>query len=142
KLKSDQWRAVGSLYLPVTLIRLWSNKDGDDNLTQKRHDLLHLTMVLLSAICIVASRVTSDNHAEKFLEYMTEYRQELRRLFPDYKCHPNHHMAMHIGQFLKLYGPVHGWWTFPFERVIGMLQRIATNYKPGKWKFYNCDLCR
>ena len=30
------------------------------------------------------------------------------------------------------YGPVHAWWTFPFERLIGLLQRIPTNFQNGK----------
>ena len=34
-------------------------------------------------------------------------------------------------------GPVHGWWTFPFERLIGMLQDVRANYIPGK----DHDMC-
>jgi hypothetical protein len=43
-------------------------------------------------------------------------------------------MAMHLYEYLIRYGPVHAWWTFPFERVIGMLQRIPTNYKLGQYE--------
>ncbi|PIL27816.1 hypothetical protein GSI_10970 [Ganoderma sinense ZZ0214-1] len=31
-----------------------------------------------------------------------------------------------------LFGPVHGWWTFPFERFNGLLQRLNTNSKPNQ----------
>jgi len=34
-------------------------------------------------------------------------------------------------EYLRRFGPVHGWWTFPFERLIGMLERIPTNFKIG-----------
>lgn len=132
KLKSDQWRAVGSLQLPVTLIRLWSMDHPDGLRSQRRHELLNLTMSLLSAIAVGTSRVTSSSNAQEFLSHLIHYRKELRRLFPNYKSHPNHHMAMHIPEYLCLYGPFHGWWAYPFERVIGMLQRVSTNYKPGK----------
>ncbi|KAJ7166892.1 hypothetical protein C8R46DRAFT_899467, partial [Mycena filopes] len=44
----------------------------------------------------------------------------------------NHHFAMHLPAFLLLFGPVHGWWTFPLERLTGKLQRVPTNYKPGE----------
>ena len=27
-------------------------------------------------------------------------------------------MALHLPDYLLLYGPVHSWWTFPFERLI------------------------
>lgn len=132
KLKSDQWRTVGSLYMPISLIRLWYNTNPDDEHSKHRHELLNLTMVLLSAIAVATSRVTSTSNADEFVRLMVIYRQELQRLFPDYDIHPNQHMAMHISEFLSMYGPVHGWWAFPFERMIGMLQRISTNYKPGK----------
>jgi len=64
---------------------------------------------------------------------MQSYLKGLKELFPDYKLCPNHHMALHLHEYILFYGPVHSWWTFPFERVIGMLQRISTNYQPGKY---------
>jgi hypothetical protein len=36
---------------------------------------------------------------------------------------------------LLQYGPVPSWWTFPFERIIGMLQRIPNNGKNGARPF-------
>ena len=33
----------------------------------------------------------------------------------------------HIYEFLDLWGPVYHWWCFPFERLIGSLQRLPTN---------------
>jgi len=127
KLKADEWRSVGALYLPVTLIRLWSQESSG-----RRHELLNLTMLLCSAITIITSRSISTNQGNEYLKFMKMYRQELERLFPEYACCVNHHMAMHVGEFLEMYGPVHGWWTFPFERMIGSLQRMSTNYRPGQ----------
>ncbi len=135
KIKSDQWRSVGSLFLPVTLIRLWSGLDRQPSeQDEQRKGLLRLTMHLCSAIVVATSRSTSDARAEQYLACMTNYRRELARIFPGYACHSNHHFAFHIGELLPMYGPVHGWWTFPFERTIGMLQRISTNYKQGIYK--------
>jgi hypothetical protein len=34
---------------------------------------------------------------------------------------------------LLLFGPMHGWWMFVFERVIGMLQKTNTNDKLGEF---------
>ena len=146
KLKSDQWRTLASLYLPVTLIRLWASPPSGSRskLMARRQRLLNLTMSLTSAIIIATSRETSPHHAEAYLQHMLEYRMELRSLFPEYKCHSIHHMALHLDEFLCMYGPVHGWWTYPFERVIGMLQRIPVNYKNGEWSLgwicINADL--
>ena len=62
---------------------------------------------------------------------MQAYLNNIKRLFPEYKLRPNHHMALHLHGYLRLFGPVHAWWTFPFERVIGMLQRTPHNSKIG-----------
>ncbi|KIM85947.1 hypothetical protein PILCRDRAFT_26999, partial [Piloderma croceum F 1598] len=62
----------------------------------------------------------------------TIYIQELQNLHPEATRCTNQHMAMHIYDFLLLFGPVHSWWCFPFERLIGQLQRITNNHKYGK----------
>ncbi|KAJ7153126.1 hypothetical protein C8R43DRAFT_832523, partial [Mycena crocata] len=130
KLKADQWRTLGTVYMPITLIRLWSaSEEGSD-----RRELLALTMDLVSAVLLASSRVTSQSNADACRQYLLSYRVRLQALFPQYKCHPNHHLALHIPEFLMLFGPVHGWWTFPFERMNGKLQRISTNYKPGQYE--------
>ncbi|KAG2048976.1 hypothetical protein BDR06DRAFT_975564 [Suillus hirtellus] len=43
-------------------------------------------------------------------------------------------MAIRWGMSHSLlrYGPMHGWWMFPFERVIGGLQKTNMNYKIGE----------
>ncbi|KAJ7711815.1 hypothetical protein B0H16DRAFT_1231072, partial [Mycena metata] len=127
KLKADQWRVLGTVYMPLTLVRLWSNSDP----ASVQRQLLDLTMDLVSAVILAASRETSVSTAEAYHRYMLSYRAGLQKLFPDYDCLPNHHMALHITECLLLFGPVHGWWTFPFERLIGTLQRIPTNYRQG-----------
>jgi len=136
KLKSDEWWTLGALNLPVMLIRLWTSTNPQDERKKQRQELLHLTMLLFSAIAIATTRVTSKTHRDEYLSHMVQYRQELKRLFPDYEHCANHHVAFHIPEFMAYYGPVHGWWSYPFERMIGMLQRISTNHKPG-----GCSFC-
>lgn len=129
KLKADEWRTLGCLNLPISLVRKWSDTE--------RAELLHLTMLLMTAITLATSQVTSEAHSILYINRMVEYRRELQRIFPFYECVPNHHMAFHIPEFIKLYGPVHGWWAFPFERAIGQLQRLSTNYKKCKSSAYS-----
>ncbi|KAJ7783918.1 hypothetical protein DFH07DRAFT_727790 [Mycena maculata] len=43
----------------------------------------------------------------------------------------NIHAAFHIYDFLLLFGPIISWWCFPFERLIGVLQRIKTSDQIG-----------
>lgn len=92
---------------------------------------LHLTFLLVSAIIVATSRNTSIRHADVYVEFMTEYVEGLKEHFPDFQLHPNHHFAFHLRRYLIQYGPMHEWWTFPFERIIGMLQRVSTNDKIG-----------
>jgi len=127
KLKADQWRTLGTVYLPVSLVRL-GNKD-DPQQAAGLQKLLSLTLSLISAVNIASSRTTSRDKANLYTRYMTEYLDGLRSLMPDYQFRPNHHMALHLSEYLLLYGPVHGWWTFPFERLIGLLQGIQHNFK-------------
>ncbi|SJK99061.1 uncharacterized protein ARMOST_02346 [Armillaria ostoyae] len=131
KLKADQWRTIATTYMPVTLIQMWS----DSSASSKRRELLEFTMDLVQAVILVASHQTSQDLAGRYLSYMLSYRTRMKSLFPNYSAHPNHHIALHLSEYLLMFGPVHGWWTFPFERQIGMLERISTNYQPGKQMF-------
>jgi hypothetical protein len=135
KLKADQWRVLGTTFLPVSLVRLWSVVEVGNPRSEKCRQILDVTMSLLSAVAIACSRVTSEEHAELYLNNMHSYLVGLKQLFPEYSFHPNHHMALHLPDYLLLYGPVHSWWTFPFERLIGILQRISTNYKLGRYSY-------
>ena len=134
KLKADQWRVLGTTYLPVSLVRLWAQVHEGDKRSDRCGKILNVTISLLSAVIIASSRVTSSSHANLYLQHMQAYLNGIHKLFPKYKFHPNHHMALHLHEYLTLFGPVHAWWTFPFERIIGMLQRIPTSGKIGKMR--------
>ncbi|KIM72552.1 hypothetical protein PILCRDRAFT_81778 [Piloderma croceum F 1598] len=62
---------------------------------------------------------------------MTRYIHDFLDIYVDIKPRPNIHMAMHIPHFLRLFGPVRSWWCFPFERLIGQIQRLLSNHKFG-----------
>lgn len=138
KLKADQWRILGTTYLPVSLTRLWSRLEPDDERSVHCKKLLSVTLSLISAVIIASSRTTSQENADLYLHHMQTYLAGLRELFPLYKFLPNHHMALHLPEYLRLYGPVHSWWTFPFERLIGMLQRIPNNFQDSRFYESSC----
>jgi hypothetical protein len=97
-------------------------------------------MSLLSAVTIASSHSMSLTLANSYLQHMQAYLAGLKTLFPEYRFHPNHHLALHLHQYLLLFGPVHAWWTFPFERMIGMLQRMQTSGKIGIFALTPHDL--
>lgn len=131
KLKADQWRTLGITHLPLSLIRLWGHVESNSQQSQKHKEILDVTISLISAVVLASSRTTSSAISIAYLLHMKTYMEGIKSLFPQYQFKPNHHMALHLHEYLQWFGPVHGWWTFPFERLIGMLERIPTNFKIG-----------
>jgi hypothetical protein len=131
KPKADQWRSSIEFDIPVSLVQLWAACADilDDDRRQKMVDS---TMFLATAIRWATSYRTSPRHADEYTKNMRAYLESLRDLFPEMKLRPNHHIALYLGEFLLRFGPVHGWWMFPFERLIGLLQKVNTNKKIGK----------
>ena len=125
KVKADQWRTLGTVHFPMSLVVVWRET------SQQKKQLLDITLSLVSAILIACTHSTSAAHANAYLQYMQNYISGIKELFPKFKFLPNHHMALHLHEYLVQYGPVHSWWTFPFERLIGIVQRIPSNGKPG-----------
>jgi len=132
KLKADQCRTIGTVYLPVSLARLWHDAAADNGRAAQCKKALSVTLSLISAIMAATSRSTSRKKAALYTKHMKDYLDGLQSLCPSYKFKPNHHVALHIEKFLRLFGPAHGWWTYPFERLIGLLQRLPNNFKNGK----------
>jgi hypothetical protein len=137
KLKADQWRTLGTTYLPISLIHLWDKIEHNDQRSLQCNKLLAVTLSLISAVIVASSRTTSQENTDLYLHHMQMYLNGLRELFPRYKFLPNQHMALHLAEYLQLYGPVHSWWTFPFERLIGMLQHIPNNFQDGEFHLRN-----
>ncbi|KAG6325833.1 hypothetical protein ID866_13256 [Astraeus odoratus] len=97
-LKADEWHTMAMLFLLLSLISLWG--EG----------------VVHESNCMMA-----------YQAYILDWLSSLRVILPAANFHPNGHMALHIYDYLKLFGPVHLWWCFPFECLIGHLQCIPTN---------------
>lgn len=133
-LKADQLRSSIEFDVPAAIAQIWDHKcqesGNERELRQKK--LVHATMLLAMAICWATSYRTSTLHAAQYMKCMVEYLNTLKELYPNLPWRPNHHTALHIGPFLLLFGPMHGWWMFVFERLIGKLQKINTNYKLGE----------
>src|SRR5271156_2182430 len=133
KLKADQWCTLGTTHFPLSITRLWAFASSNTPRAARCREILNVTISLLSAVMIASSHTISPAGADLYLQHMQAYLGGLKNLFPEYKFHPNHHMALHLHEYLLLFGPVYAWWTFPFEKMIGMLQRIQTNRKKGTY---------
>ncbi|KDQ52056.1 hypothetical protein JAAARDRAFT_50392 [Jaapia argillacea MUCL 33604] len=133
KLKADLWCGGVEFDLPVALIAdVWYAGDAEDAEDAKwRLAWSDNTMYGVLAVERATSRRTSPTCADKYLEFMQAYLDGLKSLFPEIPLLPNHHFALHLGEILKNLGPVQGWWVFPFERIVGILQQVNTNSRLG-----------
>lgn len=124
KLKADQWRTVCTVSLVITLCRIW----GTSGALEKHRLLLENFISLVCAVDLATRRSMDMARVQKFDQYMMKYLSSLRTLF-GHQLVPNHHLSLHLWECLSLFGPVHAWWAFPFERYNGLLQNLSTNNK-------------
>ncbi|VDB89659.1 unnamed protein product [Peniophora sp. CBMAI 1063] len=129
-LKADNWRTIGTVLLPLSLILLWG-KGGS------RHDDFHEKLLknflhLVAAVNIASLHATSQERRLNYLRHLQTYAVTLKLLLPNYPIRPNLHMSFHIAEVLELFGPVAAWWTFPFERYNGVMRNIQTNGRFGQ----------
>lgn len=130
-LKADQWRTVSTISVTFTLIRKW----GSNSASKGLHSLLENWMHLVIAVLTGTSKTMSFEQAQLYDHHMYEYLLSLRELL-DEDLMPNHHMALHLRDCMELFGPVHAWWTFPFERYNGIIAKLNKNNKPGSFSSY------
>ncbi|RDB18859.1 hypothetical protein Hypma_014527 [Hypsizygus marmoreus] len=130
-IKADEWRILSTVYLPIALVTLWGDQDGASP-PEGSHflKLLDHTMALFQAVTLVVQYTMNTAHAGRYRDFIKVWTDGLHTLHPHTKEHKNRvnvHAAFHIYDFLLLFGPVISWWCFPFERLIGALQKINTN---------------
>lgn len=133
-IKADQWRTFCTVHIALALISLWGQgtTHASPHISGRLRKVLDHTMELVCAVRLACLRKTSRDRAKAYLEHITKYVKDLKTIHPDAKYLPNMHLAFHIYDFLLLFGPVHSWWCFPFERLIGILQRMRSNHKLGE----------
>ena len=125
KLTADQWMVVCTVHLPVTLIRLWGS------LSDRRFNLLSNFMDLTSAIQLATQRSITAKMIEDHKRLITRYLSEMKELFKGSKIQPIHHVALHTGDFLRLFGPTHAVQAFGGERFLEVLGMQNVNKKSG-----------
>jgi len=125
KVKADQWRTFSAVNLVITLVRLWSHRDD-------RKPMLDNFLALVMGVRWATMRSTSEQRIQIVQEQLVQYLKSLVTLFSAKVLVTNHHMSLHVIDCLRTFGPVHGWWAFPFERYNGILARTNTNFKLGE----------
>ena len=127
KPKADEWRMAIFFAVTVAILKRWMTPKASP-----RHQKAALSTMLLATAIDYATLYTMNMElADSYTRFMQAYLETVRELWPGMNLRPTHHYALHYGEFLKHFGPSHGWWMFPFERMIGMLQKIKHNDHDG-----------
>jgi hypothetical protein len=128
KFTADQWKTFCTQNLPVTLIRLWGSEPEESFERSCLDNFMHL----VSAIKLANLHVIDEERIQQYERHMLEYLTGLLELFPGTSITPYQHLALHFGDHLRRFGPVHAWRCFPFERFNYILQNFPTNNRPGE----------
>ena len=139
-LKANEWWTLGTIYLPIALISLWG--EGTPHMSTKEAacflQVLKHTMCLVLVVIIVSKHYVSSLHSSDYYKQMSTYLSDLQTIHPSANFHPYHHLSLHLPCFFHLFGPSCCFWTYPFERLIGWIQRLLSNHKIGtlSWLCY------
>lgn len=121
--KADEFRNAALVHLPIALINMLAAD-------QSKSADLDWFLDLVTAVNLATRRSGSASRTLEYMTYMRRYQLGLVRR--GFSAQPNHHAALHLGDFLPLFGPVRTWWAFATERQIGLIQKIRTNNRFGK----------
>jgi hypothetical protein len=137
-LKADNWRILITLYLPLAVLSLWKEESPvrADNFDEME-PVLDTAMHLSCASILMAKETVPLERREHFIQHYKAHVEGLKDNFPGFGV-PTHHMGFHVYDFIRLFGPVRNFWCFPGERLIGKLQKIPTNDRPGTSDAHCC----
>jgi Domain of unknown function (DUF4218) len=132
KVKADEWRSLFQIYLPMTLTHIWT--DSNEKWADSKQRALQLKALLALSILvnIVCSRSASTYGSELYQNTLKYYLDLITMLYPSESLVISHHLAVHLPTYMELHGPCHTHWAFPYERLIGRLQKVKHNSRIGK----------
>ncbi|KAJ3547089.1 hypothetical protein NMY22_g1789 [Coprinellus aureogranulatus] len=128
KLSADQWRVLCTINLPVTLIRLWGTQDPQS----RWYKMLRNFLDLVTAVEIASRTSITENDIKEYERLMHRYLTDLKELYQDASISPNHHIALHLGDIMRNFGPTPEYRAFFMERCNFTLQSVNTNRQSGE----------
>ncbi|KZP21905.1 hypothetical protein FIBSPDRAFT_739745 [Athelia psychrophila] len=109
-----------------------SGEDHDEDVPSRLHpDDPDNFIKLSTALRLLLARHLTEADISTSDALLREYCTELIELYGADVIRPNHHYAMHTAECVRDYGPLHGFWTFLFERLNKVLKSYKTNNHSG-----------
>lgn len=110
----------------ITLGRIWGGSDANEQDKVWLQNYLHL----VALVRIAYNYSVTQEDITAFRHHSIAYLDRLRTYHPT-SIKPSHHFLLHLPELMERFGPIRGWWAFPFERFNGQIQRLSTNHKVG-----------
>ncbi|XP_065099819.1 uncharacterized protein [Paramisgurnus dabryanus] len=86
------------------------------------------TWAIIMDLKEIVQLVLSPSFTEESIQYMqskiTDHRQALKAVFPDFKLRPKHHFIEHYPKLTKCFGPLVHLWTMRFEGKHRFFKRV------------------
>ncbi|GAW07472.1 serine threonine protein kinase [Lentinula edodes] len=133
-LKAEHWRTLFSIHVPLAVLSLWKEHSPSASPdASSMTSLVDTTMYLACASIVMAKRTLSVERRNLYRHLLRLHILGLKQDFPGW-IFPTHHLAFHIFDGMNNFSGVRNWWLFPFENLIGKLQRIPTNHIAGQFE--------
>ena len=112
---ADQWRIWTTVISPIVLKGILPVADHN------------CWLLFVNACRLLITRIITKDSVKEADQYLVLFCKKFQRLYGNAPCTPNMHLHLHLKDCLLDYGPVHGFWCFPFERFNGILGAYPTN---------------
>ena len=100
---------------------------------------------LVSAVVLAGLLELSEETIVLYETFMRRYLEGVKQLYPDGVIKPNHHYALHLPDYMRIFAAVHSWRSFGFERANFTFQTMPSNLKFGQCSFHRsttmCLIC-
>ncbi|KAH8913923.1 hypothetical protein BT69DRAFT_1233734, partial [Atractiella rhizophila] len=125
KLKADTWFVLFTVCLPLILPIIWT---GRTDCTERWRNFAFL----VTFTNIACAYSLTDDLIDLGEDAYRKFQEGCFKLFPHSPSAPNHHLAGHIPQLQRFWGPLMPLSEWSGEQIIGTLQQFRTNNKFGK----------
>lgn len=134
-LKAEHWRTLFSIHVPLAVMSLWQETSPLASASaSSMTSVVDTTMHLTCASLVMTKHTLSLERRNLFRHLLRLHVAGLKQDFPGW-IFPTHHLAFHIFDGMEYFSGVRNWWNFPFENLIGKLQRIPINHIIGPYTF-------
>ncbi|EJU03312.1 hypothetical protein DACRYDRAFT_115499 [Dacryopinax primogenitus] len=122
-LTSDEWKCLLILYGPAAIPPILC-KVGHPEMAAN-----YLT--LAAALKIFMRREITESELLRAKELYAQFFQGFVQIYGAENATPTMHWVTHMPEQIRRYGPIHGFWTFLFERLNKVLKNVPTNGHKG-----------